>query len=277
MAQTPWQPVTPAQEAAVRARLAAVRGFLLDLDGTFYLGDRLLDGSLDFLETLRRIGRSALFLTNNSSRSGAAYVDKLRRLGVTAPFLQVLTSGQAAGRYVLRRFGTQPGYLLGTPALREELRAMGVALSEQQPAYVLLAFDTALTYAGLTRVCDLVRAGLPYIATHPDFNCPTEGGFIPDIGATIAYVHASTGRRPDVVIGKPNAGIAEEAQRLLGLPREQLAMVGDRLYTDIATGICCGMTSILVLTGEATAAEAAASEWKPDLTFDRLASMNAYL
>jgi NagD protein len=129
----------------------------------------------------------------------------------------------------------------------------------------------------MTLLCDHVRAGLPYIATHPDFNCPTETGFIPDIGATIAYVKASTGREPDVIIGKPNGGIVEETLRVTGLKKEEMAMVGDRLYTDIATGVNFGMLSILVMSGETTAQMAAESAIKPGLTFGRLSDMIPYL
>ena len=261
----------------IRARLAAVKGFLLDLDGTLYLGDRMLDGSLDFLDRLRQTGRDALFVTNNSSKSADVYVQKLKRLGVTAPFLRVLTSGQAAGAYALAHYPGKRAYVLGNDMLLDELRDMQVVVDQDQPDYVLIGYDTTLTYAKLTRVCDLVRAGLPYLATHPDMNCPTETGFAPDIGAIIAFIEASTGRRPDVVIGKPNPGIVAEALRITGLAPSQLAMVGDRLYTDIATGVNFGILSILVLTGEATLADVAASAVEPDLVFERLSAMNEYL
>ena len=267
----------PERGTDIRKRLSAVRGFLLDMDGTLYLGERLIEGSLEFLEKARNTGRSVLFLTNNSSKSAEMYVEKLTRLGIPPAFRQVLTSGQAAGQYALKRFPGRRAFLLGNDALRDELTAMGVTVDPERPDYVLIGFDTTLTYAKLTRVCDLVRAGLPYVATHPDFNCPTDGGFIPDIGATIAYVEASTGRRPDVVIGKPNAGIVDAALARTGLRREELAMVGDRLYTDIATGARFGMTSILVLTGEASRADAEAFEPKPDLMVERLASLIEYL
>ena len=125
--------------------------------------------------------------------------------------------------------------------LRGELQAAGSQIDDQAPDYVLIGYDTTLDYAKMTRVCDLVRAGLPYIATHPDFNCPTETGFAPDIGAIIAFIEASAGRRPDVIIGKPYRGIVEEAMRVTGLSHAQLAMVGDRLYTDIAMSVRHGM------------------------------------
>ncbi|MCE5343222.1 MAG: HAD-IIA family hydrolase [Eubacteriales bacterium] len=261
----------------LREKLKPIKCFLLDMDGTLYLGERMLAGSLDFLEKLRQTGRSALFLTNNSSKSAEVYVQKLQRLGVKEPFLYVLTSGQAAGRYVLAHFPGQCAFVLGNEMLRTELMQMGVAIDDEHPDYVLIGYDTTLTYAKMTRVCDLVREGLPYIATHPDFNCPTETGFAPDIGAIIAFIEASAGRKPDVVIGKPNAGIVAEALRVTGFQREELAMVGDRLYTDIATGVRFGMTSILVLSGEATRADVEIAPEKPDLIFGRLSDMIAYL
>ncbi len=264
-------------DGEIRARLAGISCFLLDMDGTFYLGDRLIDGSLDFLRRVEETGRSVLFVTNNSSKSADMYVQKLLRLGVPSRHCRVLTSGQAAGQYALAHLPGKRAFLLGNEALRGELEGMGVPIDNDHPDYVLLGFDTTLDYAKLTRVCDLVRAGLPYIATHPDYNCPTETGFIPDAGSMMAFIQASVGRMPDVVIGKPNAGLIDEAMRLTGLPKAALAMVGDRLYTDIATGANCGLTSILVLTGEATRADAAISDAQPDLIAERLSSLNPYL
>ena len=259
------------------ARLRAVRCFLLDMDGTFYLEDTLIPGSLDFLSALRHTGRKALFLTNNSSKNAEAYLERLARMGVTEPFLNVYTSGQAAGHYVLKHFSGQRGFLLGNGLLKKELVDMGVVIDNQRPDYVLAGFDTTLDYAKLTRMCDLVRAGLPYIATHPDFNCPTESGFIPDLGAIIAFVEASTGRRPDTILGKPYQGIVEGALAITGVPAAETAMVGDRLYTDIATGVNFGMTSILVLSGEADLEDVETSPVKPHLIFDRLSGMIPYL
>ena len=130
--------------------------------------------------------------------------------------------------------------MVGTPALEGEFVRHGFTLDDRDPQVAVLGFDTALTYAKLWKLCDFVRGGLPYIATHPDLNCPTETGPMPDTGATIAFVQASTGRAPDLVVGKPNRLIAEAAARKLGLPLSALAMVGDRLYTDIALGATSG-------------------------------------
>lgn len=261
----------------IRARLKPVRCFLLDMDGTFYLGDQLIEGSLRFLEALERTGRTARFLTNNSSRSASVYAQKLARMGVPEQYRDVISSAHAAAHYILRTYPGRRGYLMGNPMLREELESMGLAFTEDEPAYVLAAFDTTLDYARLCRVCDLIRAGLPYIATHPDFNCPTETGFVPDLGAMMALIEASTGRKADLVLGKPYGGIVTEALERTGFQLREMAMVGDRLYTDVATGVRHGMTGILVLSGEATMADVAISEVQPDLIFGRLADMIPYL
>lgn len=261
----------------IRARLAPVRCFLLDMDGTFYLGDRLIDGSLDFLAALERTGRTARFLTNNSSKSASVYERKLERMGVDARYRDVITSGHAAAHYCLEHFPGKRCYLLGNPMLREELLSMGMTLTEEDADYVLVAFDTTLDYAKMCRVCDYIRAGKPYIATHPDFNCPTETGFIPDMGAIMAFIEASTGRKADVILGKPYRGIVDEALARTGFALDEMAMVGDRLYTDVATGVKHGMTGILVLSGEATMEDVKSSDVKPDLIFGRLADMIPYL
>ncbi len=261
----------------IKGMLSKIKCFLLDMDGTFYLGNKLLPGSLDFLDACERTGRRTLFLTNNSSKSAEEYVQKLKRMGVRERFLRVLTSGHAAASYALRVFPEKKAFLLGNDILQKELLELGLLIDNENPDYVLIAYDTTLDFGKMTKVCDLVRAGLPYIATHPDFNCPTETGFAPDIGAIIAFIEASAGRRPDIILGKPYQGIVEEALRLTGFRAEELAMVGDRLYTDIATGVNFGMTSILVLSGEATMEDLKTSPVQPHLIFDRLCDMMPYL
>ena len=261
----------------IRAKLAPVRCFLLDMDGTFYLGDRLIDGSLDFLAALERTGRTARFLTNNSSKSASVYAKKLERMGVDARYRDVISSGHAAAHYCMKHFPGKKCYLLGNPMLREELLSMGMNLTEEDADYVLVAFDTTLDYQKMCVVCDYIREGKPYIATHPDFNCPTETGFIPDMGAIMAFIEASTGRKADVILGKPYRGIVDEALSRTGFALGEMAMVGDRLYTDVATGVRHGMTGILVLSGEATMEDVKTSDVKPDLIFGRLADMIPYL
>ena len=258
-------------------RLSAVRGFLLDMDGTFYLSDRLLDGALRFIDVLRRQDKQFLFLTNNSSKQGRQYAEKISRLGLPLTEESVLTSGEATALHLKAR---QPGadlYVVGTPPLEEEFRHHGFRLVEQDPQFVVLGFDQTLTYKKLWALCDFVRAGVPYIATHPDFNCPTETGYMPDVGAMMAFVKAATGREPDLVVGKPNRLIVDAAAAKLHMQISEMAMIGDRLYTDIALGQSSGIATILVLSGETKAEDVKDSPFQPDYTFDSLAGVADWL
>ena len=261
----------------IREKLSRVKCCLLDMDGTFYLGDKLIEGSLDFLEALKRTGRTARFLTNNSSKSASVYKKKLEKMGVPEEYRDVMSSGHATVHYCQKAFPGKKCYLLGNPMLTEEMVSMGLDIVEDDPDYVIVAFDTTLDYAKMCKVCDYIREGKPYIATHPDFNCPTETGFIPDMGAIMAFIEASTGRKADVIVGKPHKGIVDEALLRTGFGLEEMAMVGDRLYTDVATGVRHGMQGILVLSGEATMDDVATSDVQPDLIFGKLADMIPYL
>ena len=261
----------------IKEKLSGIRCFLLDMDGTFYLGDQLIEGSLDFLAALKRTGRTARFLTNNSSKSASVYKKKLEKMGVDEEYRDVMSSGHATVHYCLQHFQGKKCYLLGNEMLREEMVSMGLEITEDDADYVIVAFDTTLDYAKMCKVCDYIRYGKPYIATHPDYNCPTETGFIPDMGAIMAFIEASTGRKADVILGKPYKGIVDEALMRTGYQLEEMAMVGDRLYTDVATGVNHGMTGILVLSGEATMDDVETSDVQPHLIFGRLADMIPYL
>ena len=250
-----------------------VRCFLLDMDGTFYLGENLIPGSLDFIRRVEETGRDFLFLTNNSSHNADFYVQRLKRMGLNVGREKVLTSGEATAAVLKETYPGKRAFVLGNEFLLEEMREAGVNVDQTDPEIVVVGYDTTLDYKKMTAVCDFVRAGLPYIATHPDFNCPTETGFAPDIGAIMAFIEASTGRRVDRVVGKPHTGIVQAALRRTGLAAGQMAMVGDRLYTDVETGLKSGMLSILVMSGETTPEMLAAYPHKPDLVFDRLAEM----
>lgn len=253
--------------------LSDVKCFLLDMDGTFYLGGQLIEGSLEFIDRVRATGRDFMFLTNNSSHNAAFYVEKLAGMGLSITRERVLTSGEATCAKLNALYPGKRAFLLGNEFLAAELREAGIDVDNEHPDIVVIGFDTTLDYKKMQAVCDFVRAGLPYIATHPDFNCPTETGFMPDIGAIMAFIEASTGRRPDLIVGKPHTGIVEAALRRTGLKARELAMVGDRLYTDIETGRRSGMLSILVMSGETTPGMLAASKTRPDLVFGRLADM----
>jgi len=247
----------------LQEKLSKVKCFLMDMDGTIFLGNRLLPGVQDWLDYLEENGIANYFLTNNSSRSRIEYAEKLGRMGLDIPAEKIFTSGEATAIYLKR---THPGaslYVVGTPPLENEFQRHGFALAESEADVAVLGFDTTLTYNKLWQLCDLVVAGKPYIATHPDINCPTEDGFKPDIGAMIELVATSTGRRPDVIVGKPNAPIVKALADKTGFPIEEHIMVGDRLYTDIALGEW-GITTALVLSGESKAEDLADSQFKPD-------------
>jgi NagD protein len=255
-------------------KLGEIKCFVLDLDGPFYLGGGILPGALEFIARVRETGRSFVFLTNNSSKSTAAYMEKLGGMGLAIAESQLVTSGGATIDYLRKNYAGKSVFLLGTPALREEFAAAGIRLEDSAPDIAVTAFDVTLDYDKLSKLCGFVRAGLPYIATHPDYNCPTQSGYIPDIGAIHAFVNASTGRMPDVIIGKPNRGIIDFACAKAGARPEEAAIIGDRLYTDIACAENVpGLTSILVLTGETKTEELKGSPIKPHMVFGSLADM----
>lgn len=227
--------------------------FLLDMDGTIFLGNELIDGASDFLDTLKQNGKRYIFLTNNSSKNRMAYVDKLRNLGLDVTAEDIFTSGEATTRYLKNRHEGARIYLLGTPSLEEEFIREGFQLVSgrgEKVDFVVLGFDTTLTYEKVWIACEYIAAGVEYIATHPDFVCPLPGGaFMPDAGAMAAMIEASTGKKP-FVIGKPNKAVVESIASKYGLDQNEMVMVGDRLYTDVQTGINAGITSILVYSGE---------------------------
>lgn len=258
------------------SKLHQVKCFLLDMDGTFYLGNQLLPGALDFIALLKERGIDFLFLTNNSSRTRSEYARKIGQMGLPLPEEQIFTSGEATAIFLAKQ---KPGarlYVVGTPALENEFRQHGFVLVDDDPDFAVLGFDTTLTYAKLWKLCDLVTAGVPYIATHPDINCPTETGFMPDIGAMMALVQASTGRQPDVIVGKPFEPIVAALVEKLQLPVEALCMVGDRLYTDIALGKT-GLTTVLVLSGETRREDLPGSPFQPDYILENLGELAGLL
>jgi 4-nitrophenyl phosphatase len=257
--------------------MARVRCFLLDLDGTIYLGEKLLEGALEFVDLLHQRGCAYLFLTNNSSKDSRQYVEKLARLGLRVSLDKIMTSGEATAMHVQRQKPGARVYVVGTEALENEFRTRGFVLTDEMPDIAVLGFDTTLTYDKLWRLCDLVRAGVQYIATHPDFNCPTETGFMPDIGAMIAFVKASTGRQPDLIVGKPNSLFVEQAAERTGIPVSAMCMIGDRLYTDIALGATAEIPTILVLSGETRAEELAGSPFQPTYVFQNIQAVLEHL
>ncbi len=252
--------------------------FIFDMDGTIYLGGRPFDFAIRYIKKLRENGMRVLFFTNNASHTTPFYREKLTRLGFEPRDGEIMTSGDVTFEFLKRFRAGKSVYLVATDELVEEYRAKGIHLlrgDEERADIVITSFDTSLTYEKLDNACRFVRGGAEYLSTHPDFNCPTENGFIPDSGAIAAFVTASTGRTP-TYFGKPYRETVEMIGEATGVAFEDMCIFGDRLYTDIALGKRFGVTAVLVLSGETTVAdlEAADDADKPDFVFGSLADVD---
>ena len=245
--------------------------YLFDMDGTLYLGSRLYDFTIELLQEIRRTGGKYLFITNNSSKSVADYVKKLAGFGIEATREDFMTSSQATAYYLHKHHEGQRLYVCGTESLKEELRGEGFTVTSNidEVDCIVMGFDTELTFQKLHDVSYLLltRPELPYIATNPDLVCPTEFGSVPDCGSVCGMIFNATGKRP-VVIGKPSALMPELAMEKLGISKEETCVVGDRIYTDVKSGLNAGITGILVLSGETTREILEASEDKPHLVLE---------
>lgn len=250
-----------------REELKNVRLFLFDMDGTLYLGDRLFPFTLELLQTIRNTGRNYLFMTNNSSKSVVDYVKKLERLGVPATPADFLTSSQATAYYLKQHHPEATLYVCGTESLKAELREAGFRVSDRLDEIdcIVLGFDTELTFGKLEDVCRLLLTReLPYYATNPDVVCPTEFGSVPDCGSVSVMIQNATGKLP-LFIGKPSPLMPQLAMEKMGVTSAETAVVGDRIYTDIKSGLAAGAKAVLVMSGETTEEILKASADQPDL------------
>ena len=225
--------------------------FLFDLDGTVYLDETPIGDVKGTLARLRAMDKRIVFLTNNSSKTEAEYRQKLIRIGLWGEGDLVYTSAMATAEYVAARFPHKRVYLLATDAVKEEF-SRTVPLVEEAPDVVILAYDTTLTFAKMKRFNEFLAGGAVFLATHPDAVCPTAGVSMPDVGAFLELFYTSSGRRPDLIVGKPGTAMGEGLERRLGISRTRMCMTGDRMHTDIRFGNNCGMHTVLVLSGETT-------------------------
>ena len=250
--------------------LSSKKLFLFDMDGTLYLGDRLFDFTIELLQEIRRTGGKYLFMTNNSSKSVADYIKKLEKLGISSTREDFITSSQATAYYLHKHHEGQRLYVCGTESLKEELRWEGFAVTEkvEETDCIVMGFDTELTFRKLHDVSYLLLTReLPYIATNPDLVCPTEFGSVPDCGSVCGMIFNATGKRP-VVIGKPSPLMPQLAMDRLGYSKEETCVIGDRIYTDVKSGLNAGITGILVMSGETTPEILAESPDKPHLVLE---------
>lgn len=246
--------------------LAHIRHVVLDMDGTLYRGKRLFACTLSFLERLRCLKIGYTFLTNNTSLSKSDYVAKLRGFGIAAVEEEIRTPADAAIDYLRVRFpaiGTIA--VLGTPSLCRQFEEAGFVVAWEAPEAVVVGFDTTLSYERLCRAAYWIASGLPFVATHPDLICPTdEPTVLVDCGAICACLSAATGRQP-VVLGKPDPSAIRTLCRQLQLQTREVAMVGDRIYTDMVMARNAEVLAVLVLSGEASLEDAAGLPQPPDL------------
>lgn len=254
--------------------------YLFDMDGTLYLGEQLFDFTGELLAQIRRTRGRYLFITNNSSKSVADYVRKMRRLGIETTAEDFMTSAQATAFYLKKHHPGKKLYVCGTESFKEELRGAGFEVTQtlEQVQCVVMGFDTELTFQKLEDVCRLLctRKDIPYIASHPDLCCPTEYGSVIDCGSICAGIKNATGREP-VVVGKPQPLMVELAMEAVGCTKEETAVIGDRIHTDVMSGLNAGAKGVLVLTGESTWETLEKSDVKPSLVLESAGQLLPYL
>jgi len=247
------------------------------MDGTIYIDDHLFEGTIAFLDYVRSIGGRYLFLTNNSSKSVEKYIEKLARLGISAEPDDFVTSVNATEAY-LRTKNYHKIYVFGTESLREQLsRSFPITDKlEEDIDCLVLGFDTELSFQKLEDACILLGRGIDYIATNPDWVCPTWYGSVPDCGSISHILKIATGREP-YVIGKPKPDMIYLAMEKAGFSPAETVVLGDRLYTDIKSGVNAGVASLFVLSGEGTREDLEKSDVKPDFVFENIKAVLDYL
>lgn len=248
--------------------------FLFDIDGTIAVGNTLYDGSAELLSYIEEIGGKACYITNNSTKSNADYVEKFKTsFGLQTTEDQFVTSGYMTIRFLKEQFAGKKIFVLGTASFLAELKKNGLTVTETPEddiACVLVGYDSELTYEKLTNICQVLSTtDVPYYATNPDLCCPIDFGFIPDCGAICQMIASSTKKSP-TFLGKPAPSVCDLCMERFGFSPEETIVIGDRLYTDIACGINAGVETCVVYTGEATPDEVAHSEFKPTFAYDTI-------
>lgn len=256
-------------EDEVKKILGNVKCYVLDLDGTVYLGDKILEGSIEFFRTLEKHNIKFKFFTNNSSKNAQIYVDKITRMGYPITEDMMLISNHVIIQYIKKTLPDKKVFILGNKYLKEDFKKAKINVVEEDADVVVVGFDTSLCYENVSKACDFIRNGAIFLGVNPDFNCPTENGFIPDCGSICKMITASTGVVPEF-FGKPTHHTLDYILSDTGLKENEIAMIGDRLYTDIAIAKGNDLISILVLTGETKLEDLKDSDIQPRLIFNSL-------
>ena len=244
--------------------------FLFDIDGTLAVDDTLFDGSKELITYIESIGGRSFYITNNSTKSRKDYMEKFARWGIETDEDQFMTASYAACEYLRKCYKNRKLFVMGTPSFEEELRQAGLTITgnvEPDVAAVVVGFDRTLDYGKIEAACELLfHPGIDYIGTNPDYRCPTAFGFVPDCGGICEMLDVTVDRHPHY-IGKPNADIVTMCMEQVHAQKEEVVVVGDRLYTDIACGINAGVDTALVYTGEARVEDLADTEYPPTVTY----------
>ena len=265
------------------ARLKGIRHVALDMDGTIYMGMSLFDYTKPFLARLKQMGITYSFLTNNPSTSIADYLKKLAGMGIEATADEMYTTALATIDYIKTHLPEANRlFILGTPSMTSEFVKAGFEVAEDsaddRPDAVVVAFDKTLTYDRLCRAAWWIHQGLPYIATNPDKVCPTDQPTVlVDCGSICKCLEHATSRQPDITLGKPDPNMLSGIMQRYGLRADEIAMVGDRIYTDVQMAFNAGAFGVLVLSGETTLDIVAEAPRKPDLTADSIAVLGDLL
>lgn len=256
--------------------LKKVKCFILDLDGTVYLGEKILEGSIKFLEELEKNHIAFKFFTNNSSKNAKVYINRIKKMGYNLSDDKMLISNYVIINYIKENMPNKRVFVLGTEYLKDDFRQANINVVTDNADIVVVGFDTSLVYENISKACEFIRKGATFLGVNPDFNCPTEDGFIPDCGAICSMITASTGVVPEF-FGKPTQRTLKYIIKDTGFNEEEIAFVGDRLYTDIAIGKDNASVTILVLSGEAKLEDLVNSKIQPTLIFNSLGDVKNVL
>jgi len=256
--------------------LKKVKCFILDLDGTVYLGDKILEGSISFIEELEKNNIKFKFFTNNSSKNAEVYIKRIKKMGYNLSDDKMLISNYVIINYIKENMPNKKVFVLGTEYLKNDFRRADINVVTDNADVVVVGFDTSLVYENVSKACELIRNGATFLGVNPDFNCPTEDGFIPDCGSICSMITASTGVVSEY-FGKPSHHTLDYVLKNTGFREEEIAFVGDRIYTDIAIGKGNDSVTILVLTGEAKLEDLVESEVQPTLIFNSLGNVKTVL
>lgn len=255
--------------------------FLFDIDGTIAIDNDLIDGTLDLLDYIRSIGGKAIYITNNSTKSRQAYIDKFARWNIPVTPDSFITASYVTERYLKKHHFNDKIFVIGTASLVRELREEGLCITEDAEPdvkVVLVAFDNEFTYQKAEKACKILLTypDVTYLATNPDLCCPTAFGSVPDCGAICRMLACAVKRQP-VFLGKPNPILVELCCSMTGFSKEETLVVGDRLYTDIACGINAGVETAVVFTGEAAPDDCRHTEYPPTYQFPTVRQLLEYI